>query len=161
MRLSRLVPLLCLLLVASARPAFADATLFLGTITAPSNHATKGFAIGAGFLIVGAEFEYASTKEDLANASPSLKTTTGNVYLQTPVAIAGTKFYVTTGIGGYRERLGTTHTETNVLFNTGGGVKVSLLGPLKARLDYRIIKLRGSPLFPTLHRLYAGINLGF
>jgi len=161
MRLSRLVPLLCLLLAASARPAFADATLFLGTITAPSNHATKGFAIGAGLLIVGAEFEYASTKEDPANASPSLKTTSGNVYLQTPVALAGMKFYVTTGVGGYRERLGTTHTETNVLFNTGGGVKVSLLGPLKARLDYRVIKLKGSPLFPTLHRLYAGINLGF
>ena len=161
MRLSRLVPLLCLLLAASVRPAFADATLFLGTITAPSNHATKGFAIGAGFLIVGAEFEYASTKEDPANASPSLKTTSGNAYLQTPVAIAGTKFYVTTGIGGYRERLGATHTETNVLFNTGGGVKVSLLGPLKMRFDYRLFKLKGSPLYPTYHRLYAGINLGF
>ena len=161
MRLSRLVPLLCLLLAASAQPAFADATLFLGTVTAPSNHAAKGFAIGAGFLIVGAEFEYASTKEDPANASPSLKTTSGNVYLQTPIAIAGTKFYVTAGLGGYRERLGTTHTETNALFNTGGGVKVSLFGPLKVRLDYRIFRLKGSPLFPTLHRLYAGVNLGF
>ena len=66
MRLSRLLPLLCLLLAAPVRPAFADATLFLGTITAPSTHATKGFAIGAGFVIVGAEFEYASTKEDPA-----------------------------------------------------------------------------------------------
>jgi len=37
MRLSRLVPLICLALAASARPAFADATLFLGTITTPSN----------------------------------------------------------------------------------------------------------------------------
>ena len=161
MRLSRLVPLLCLLLAVSVRPAFADATLFLGTITAPSNHVTKGFAIGAGLLIVGAEFEYASTKENPATASPSLKTGSGNAYLQTPIAIAGTKFYVTTGLGGYRERLGTTHEETNVLFNTGGGVKVSLLGPVKVRLDYRVFKLRGSPLFPTLHRLYAGVNIGF
>src|SRR5579872_5361595 len=87
MRLSRFVLLLCLLLAASARPAFADATLFLGTITAPSNHATKGFAIGAGLLIVGGEFEYASTKEDPASATPSLKTGSGNFYLQTPVAI--------------------------------------------------------------------------
>ena len=47
------------------------------------------------------------------------------------------------------------------MFNTGGGVKVSLTGPLKARFDYRVMKLRGSPLFPTLHRVYAGINLGF
>jgi hypothetical protein len=161
MRLSRLVPLLCLLIVASARPAFADATLFLGAVTAPSIHATKGFAIGAGFLIVGGEFEYASATEDAANASPSLKTGSGNIYLQTPVAIAGTKFYWTTGLGGYRERLGTTHQETNILFNTGGGVKVSLLGPLKMRFDYRVFKLKGSALFPTVHRLYAGINLGF
>jgi hypothetical protein len=36
-----------------------------------------------------------------------------------------------------------------------------LVGPLKARFDYRVLKLRGSPLFSTLHRLYAGVNLGF
>jgi len=161
MRLRRLLPLICLALAVSSRPAFADATLFLGTITTPANHATRGFAIGAGLLIVGFEFEYASTKEDPVNAAPSLRTGQGNVYLQTPIPVAGMKFYVTTGTGGYREKLGTSHQETNLAFNTGGGVKISLLGPLKARLDYRVLKLRGSPLFPTLHRLYAGINLGF
>jgi hypothetical protein len=29
------------------------------------------------------------------------------------------------------------------------------------RFDYRVFKLKGSALFPTVHRLYAGINLGF
>lgn len=161
MRLRRLLPLACLVLAVSSHPAFADATLFLGTITTPTNHATRGFAIGAGLLIVGVEFEYASVKEDPLTAAPSLRTGMGNFYLQTPIPVAGMKFYWTTGTGGYRERRGTSHVETNLVFNTGGGVKVSLVGPLKARLDYRVLKLRGSPLFPTLHRLYAGINLGF
>jgi hypothetical protein len=161
MRLRRLLPLVCLLLAAFSCPASADGTLFLGTITKPTNHATKGFAIGAGFVIVGFEFEYASTKEDPENAAPSLRTGMGNFYLQTPIPIAATKFYWTTGTGAYRERLGTTHQETNLVFNTGGGAKVSLFGPLKVRLDYRVLKLRGSPLFSTVHRLYAGLNLSF
>jgi hypothetical protein len=161
MRLRRLLLFVCLLLGAFSRSAFADGTLFLGTITKPTNHVTKGFAIGAGFLIVGVEFEYASTKEDPANAAPSLRTGMGNFYVQTPIPIAATQFYWITGTGAYRERLGTTHEETNLVFNTGGGGKISLLGPLKVRLDYRVLKLRGSPLFSTVHRLYAGLNLSF
>jgi opacity protein-like surface antigen len=153
--------LLFVLLAASSRPAFADATLFIGTTTTPSRHTTKGFAIGAGLLIVGVEFEYASTAEDPLKAAPSVRTGMGNVYVQTPIEIAGMKFYATTGAGGYREKLGTAHQETNIAFNTGGGVKVSLFGPLKARLDYRAFKLRGAPLYSTLHRFYAGVNLAF
>jgi opacity protein-like surface antigen len=127
MRLRRVLPLVCLLLAASSRSAFADGTLFLGTVTKPASHSTRGFAVGAGFLVVGVEFEFAST----------------------------------TGGGGYRERLGESHQETNVVFNTGGGAKVSVVGPLKVRFDYRVLKLQGSPLFSTLHRLYAGLNLSF
>ena len=161
MRLRRLLPLVCLLLATFSRPAFADGTLFLGTVTTPANHVTKGFAIGAGFLVVGVEFEYAATSEDTEHAAPSLKTGMGNFYLQTPIPLAGMQFYWTTGTGGYRERLGESHQETNLVFNTGGGAKVSIVGPLKVRLDYRVMKLRGSPLFSTLHRLYAGLNVGF
>jgi len=161
MRLRRLLPFVCLLVAAYSRPAFADGTLFLGTVTTPANHATKGFAIGAGFLVFGVEFEYAATNEDAEHAAPSLKTGMGDFYLQTPIPIAGMQFYWTTGVGGYRERLGESHQETNLVFNTGGGAKVSLVGPLKVRLDYRVLKLRGSPLFSTLHRIYAGINLAF
>ena len=149
------------LLTASSTPAFADATLFIGTTTTPSRHTTKGFAIGAGFLVVGVEFEYATTVEDPFKAAPSMRTGMGNVYAQTPIAVAGMQFYATTGAGGYREKLGTAHQETNIGLNTGGGVKVSLLGPLKARIDYRVFKLRGAPLYSTLHRIYAGVNLAF
>ena len=72
-------------------------------------------------------------------------------------------FYATTGVGGYREELDATgHEETNIAFNTGGGAKITLIGPLRVRVDYRVFKLRGEPLRPSaVHRLYAGVNLAF
>ena len=152
---------MCILLAVSSRPALADATLFIGTTTTPSRHTTKGFAIGVGLVVVGVEFEYASTVEDPLKGAPQMRTGMGNVYAQTPFPIAGMQFYATTGAGGYREKLGTVHQETNIAFNTGGGVKVSLFGPLKARLDYRVFKLRGAPLYSVVHRVYAGATLAF
>jgi hypothetical protein len=149
----------CLLLIVAA-PAFADATVFIGSTTTPANRAVKGVALGVSLLIVGFEFEYASTSEEEVEAAPGLRTGMGNVLLQTPFPVLGMQFYVTTGGGAYRERLGTRQ-ETQVGFNTGGGVKVSLLGPIRARLDYRVFKLRGDPLHDTAHRVYAGLNLAF
>jgi hypothetical protein len=146
------------LLVAASTPAFADVTLFVGSTTTPSNRAVKGAAVGVGLLIVAFEFEYANTSEDLDTAAPSLRTGMGNVLLQTPVAIAGLRPYFTTGAGGYRETLGTLQ-ETHMGVNTGGGLKISLLGPVRARVDYRIFKLRGEPLHSTVHRFYAGLSL--
>jgi hypothetical protein len=156
--------LLGLLLVLAATPAFADATVFIGSTTTPSNRAVKGAAIGISLLIIGFEFEYADTGEDAAEQAPSLRTGMGNVLLQTPIPIAGIQFYATMGAGGYREQLGEEPTrvqETHVGVNTGGGVKVSLFGPIRARLDYRLFKLRGEPLHSTVHRVYAGLNLAF
>lgn len=147
-------------LLATTTPAFADATLFLGSTTTPSNRPAKGFAFGVGLIIVGFEFEYSSTSEDLNDAAPSLRSGMGNVYVQTPFAIAGFRPYLTTGAGGYREKLGDQQ-ETNVGLNTGGGVKITLAGPLRARVDYRVFNLRGDPLHATVHRVYAGVNLAF
>jgi hypothetical protein len=109
MRLRRVLALVCLVVAICARPAFADATLFIGTssVSEAANAArqtAKGFALGAGVLIVGVEFEYASTAEDEERFGPSLRTGAGNVYVQTPVAIAGMQFYGTTGGGVYREK---------------------------------------------------------
>jgi len=156
---SRLVVLLSFCLIGlTPRAAKADVTVFLGTTTTPTNRAVKGFAGGIGLVIVGFEFEYASTSEDPDSLAPSLKTTSGNVYAQT----IGLPFqlYLTTGTGFYRERLGEAH-ETSFLFNNGGGVKIRLAGPLKARVDYRIFNLRGNPRHSTVQRLYAGFNLSF
>ena len=141
-------------------PAFADVTAFIGSTTTPANRAVKGLALGVGLLIVGFEFEFAETGEVLADAAPSLRTGMGNVLLQSPIPVAGIQFYLTTGTGMYRERLGTLQ-ETNFGFNSGGGAKIALLGPIRARLDYRVFKLRGEPLHAVVHRVYAGLNFAF
>ena len=174
MRLFRVLQLVALLVAVWAPHACADGKLFIGTVN-PSDAAnasrqtTKGFAVGAGVVVVGVEFEYASAGEDEEHFGPSLKTGVGNVYVQTPIAIAGLQFYATTGGGIYRERSTAGQpaevTKTGVTSNTGGGVKISLLGPLKARVDYRIFKLLGDKPLPTwrstVQRLYAGVSLGF
>jgi hypothetical protein len=146
--------------LACASQARADMTLFLGSASTPSARLSRGFAIGGGILALGFEFEYSDTREDPADAAPSLRTGMGNILLQTPGAIAGFQPYFTTGFGGYRETLADV-SETQIGANVGGGVKMRLVGPLRARFDYRVFRLRGEPLYPTVHRFYAGANLNF
>ena len=154
----RTVGLAVLLLAFTSVPARADLTAFIGANTTPANRQVRGAALGMGLLVVGFEFEYAYSPDDLTAAAPSLKTGMGNVILQTPVAIMGFQPYFTTGGGIYQEELGA-HSDTGVGFNTGGGVKVSLAGPLRLRVDYRIFKLGSGALNSPAHRFYAGLNL--
>src|SRR5512143_1376542 len=86
----------CLLLLPAT--AFADATIFLGANTTPSNRTVKGAAIGVTLIIVGFEFEYANTSEDLENGAPALNTFMGNGLVQT-IPISGLQFYATAGGG--------------------------------------------------------------
>ena len=146
--------------LAAPSTAFADITAFLGVNPQPTTRPVRGFAVGAGLMIVGFEFEYASTAEEPEDAAPGLRTGMGNVLLQTPFAVFGMQPYFTTGGGVYRETLGTI-SETQFGINSGGGGKVSLLGPVRARIDYRVFHLRGEPLHDTVHRVYAGLNLRF
>jgi hypothetical protein len=148
------------LLIGSCVPASADITAFLGATTTPTNRQARGLAAGAGLLIVAFEFEYSSTAEDAKSGAPSLKTVSGNGLLQTPLAIMGFQPYVTAGAGGFRERLGE-RTTTSVVTNVGGGVKVTLVGPLRLRVDYRAFRLGSSARFSPSHRIYAGLNLKF
>ena len=159
MRLTRLLVLTTALLSAGST-AWADATLFLGTASAPSNRASRGFALGAGLLVVGFEFEYGDTVADPLEGAPSLRTGMGNLLIQTPVPILGLQPYFTTGGGVYRESLGIL-SETNFGINNGGGVKISLIGPVRARVDYRVFTLRGSPTENVVQRLYVALNLKF
>jgi hypothetical protein len=156
----KIVALAALALLTAPRDAAADITGFLGVNTSPSNRTTKGFAIGAGLLIVGFEFEYADTSEDLNSAAPSLKTSLGSVLLQTPIALGGFQPYFETGGGYYHEQLGV-RTDQGFAVGTGGGVKISLAGPLRLRVDYRVLNLGSGALTSPAHRLYAGINLKF
>ena len=82
----------------------------------------------------------------------------GNVLLQTPVAIFGVQPYFTTGAGFFNESLGT-HSETSFGLNMGGGAKVTLIGPLRLRVDYRVFKLGSGALYSPAHRVYVGLNL--
>jgi opacity protein-like surface antigen len=142
-------------------PAFADLTAFLGVNPTPSSRTLTGISGGIGLLIVGFEFEYASTKEDLDELAPGLKTYMFNGLLQTPIPIAGMQFYATAGGGVFRESLDE-ETETNLGMNVGGGVKMNLAGPLRLRLDYRVFTLRGSDVRHSKpQRFYAGLNLKF
>ena len=139
--------------------ARADATVFIGRNAAGDDRAVvRGFAIGVSLLVVGFEFEYGSASEDKLNNAPSLKTSSGNFLLQTfglPVNL-----YFTTGAGVYRESLAVDQ-ETAFLINNGGGAKINLAGPFRARVDYRIFNLKGNPRHSTVQRLYAGLNLAF
>ena len=159
MRVAFTILLASLLFLSLPASAAADATAFIGSTTTPSSRLARGFAVGLSVLIVGFEFEYSHTSEDEDEAAPSLRTYMGNVLLQTP-SIAGMQFYFTTGGGAFRETLAARQ-ETHFGVNTGGGVKVALLGPLRARIDYRVFTLQGGPLYSPVHRVYAGANLAF
>jgi hypothetical protein len=140
--------------------ASADITAFLGANPTPTARTVKGLAAGMGLVIVGFEFEYAHTNEDLAQAAPGLRTFMFNGLVQTPFPIGGLQFYGTAGGGIFRETLNDV-SETNVGINVGGGIKMSLAGPLRLRFDYRVFTLRGTPLYSKPQRFYAGVNLKF
>jgi opacity protein-like surface antigen len=140
--------------------ASADLTAFLGVNGTPTNRTARGLAAGVGLLVVGFEFEYAHTGEDLDTLAPELRTYMFNGLVQTPFPIAGMQFYGTVGGGAYQESL-LGASDTNFGINYGGGVKLSLIGPLRLRLDYRVMSLQGSPLYDKPKRFYAGLNLKF
>ena len=147
-----------LLLLMAATPARADITGFIGANTTPANRQVRGAALGFGLLVIGVEIEYAFTTDEPLAGAPSLKTGMGNVILQTPASFFGIQPYFTTGGGIYREEIGL-HQDTGFGLNTGGGVKVSLAGPIRLRVDYRIFKLGNGALNSPAHRIYAGLNL--
>ena len=164
--------------------ARADFTAFIGTsfsgtpenAVGDNSHSSlaRGLSVGVGVLIVGFEFEWAkSGGDDLGDGScatanvralcaPAVTTIMGNVLLQTPRGLGPVQLYGTAGAGGYRERFDPIDDSTTGFgTNVGGGVKVSLLGPLRVRVDYRVFKLSGDAVYTTPQRLYVGANLAF
>ena len=161
MRIRFALPLALVTALLFPATASADITAFLGVNPTPSNRTLTGISGGIGLLIVGFEFEYAHTREDLDELAPELRTYMFNGLLQTPVPIGGMQFYGTAGAGVYREVLANV-SETHVGVNVGGGVKMNLAGPLRLRLDYRVFTLRGDDVRHSKpQRFYAGLNLKF
>ena len=157
--------IVCSVLVASAllatpTTASADFTAFIGSTTTPDNRFARGLSVGMGLMIVGFEFEYANTNEEEIDLAPGLRTFMFNGLVQTPFPIAGMQFYGTAGGGVYRETL-LDESETHMGINVGGGVKVSLIGPVRLRIDYRVFTLSGEPRHSKPQRFYAGVNVKF
>lgn len=158
MRRFVLVTILSALTIAvTATPARADFTAFTGFSPTPATRSARGFAVGISLVVIGFEFEYAATSEHPVDGAPSLRTGMMNGLIQTPTR---TQLYLTAGGGFFRERLGI-GSETSFGTNVGGGIKFSLAGPLRVRVDYRVFNLRGTPLYPTPQRVYVGLNLAF
>src|SRR5262245_62211789 len=115
MRLQRLLVFSTLALLATAHPARADLTAFIGTQSNPSTRTTTGISAGMGVLIVGFEGEYAqahgddiclaATASSLGECAPSLRTVMGNLLIQTPRGILPRlQLYGPVGGGYFRER---------------------------------------------------------
>ena len=139
------------------RPAAADVTFFLGTNPTPEYRMTRGLAIGVNMLVVGFEFDYGYTNGHEDAGIPKLQTGMLNVLVMTPTK---TQVYFTAGAGGFREELGSL-SETNWGTNIGGGLKLSVLGPLQLRVDYRVFALRGEAKYRNPQRFYAGVTVPF
>ena len=73
------------------------------------------------------------------------------------------QFYGTFGVGLYVQLRDRGSSEANDARNIGGGVKITLAGPLKFRVDYRafILARVNGEYHSNEHRLYAGIVAGF
>ena len=160
MRIVLLTLSVAAMILCAAAPADADLTAFVGTNATPSNRPVRGFAAGFSLLIIGFEFEFSDTAADETADAPRVRTGMFNLLIQTPFGISGLQFYGTIGGGVYQEAGGGLEA-TNVGTNAGVGVKISVVGPIRMRLDYRVFSLRGSPQHDTHQRFYAGLNLGF
>src|SRR4030095_8966550 len=134
--------LACAFLAATAAPAHADITAFLGVSPTPDNHSVKGFGVGVGLLIVGFEFEYSNLSEDTFAQLPGLKNSSGNGLVQTPTP--SVQLYGTVGAQGYQESFGNSE-ETHFGTNIGGGAKITLIGTFRVRVDYRVFRLQRAP----------------
>ncbi len=156
----------------TAAPSLADATVFIGGNVTPSTRVAEGAALGVSFAVLGLEVEYSDTSDDAASHAPALKTGMVNALVQTPFPLLGLQPYATAGGGVYRETLGAhqdtsfretlgAHQDTSFAWNIGGGVKLTLLGPLRLRADYRLFRLGSGALNSPAHRVYVGLNLGF
>ena len=156
----RFTALAIVIILGLPRPARADLTAFLGLSPTPDNRGARGFSAGVTMVVIGFEGEYSQILEDEIESLPSLRTWSGNVFVQTPVEISKVTPYATIGGGAYRERLGEEQ-DTHLAANVGGGVTIRLAGPFRVRFDYRVFTLRGSPLNSTYQRFYVGANLAF
>ena len=155
----RLSIALLLLLLPGAGAASADLTLFAGH--AASKYTTLGAALGISLQPVGLEFEYARMPAAGSDTNRTRRTAVFNLIVGTGFGrIRRLQLYGAVGGGLYNDRM-ETHAETNLAASAGGGANISLGGPLRVRIDYRLLVLRGATLLRRPRRVYAGLNVMF
>ena len=144
-----------------AAPASADITGFLGANTTPDNRPVKGVPSAPAFW----------SSASSSNMPPPIRMTPNGERRRSRPAwatcccrrrspIFGLQPYFTTGGGVYRERLASTR-HTGFGLNTGGGVKISLAGPMRLRSTTGCSNWEAARCYSPAHRFYAGINLKF
>ena len=107
--------------------------------TTPTNRTTKGFAVGAGLLIVGFEFEYSSTGEDVEHRRAVAEDRHGQrAAADARLPSSASSRTSQRAPASTAKRSGRARTRVRV--GTGGGVKISLAGPLRLRVDYRVLQ---------------------
>jgi len=160
--------LLGIVLAATAPTARADTTSFVAVGTDTASQREVGVAFGLCPGIFGWEVEYAGTLGRGGESDPSVGTISGNFLLQTTVPIRRTQFYGIAGFGVYGKQSGKQGSGEINIRDIGAGAKITLAGPLKLRLDYRLFLLGESPdatpgmrLDRHPQRFSAGLSLAF
>lgn len=139
-------------------PASADGTFFYGYAPKPAGRPARGFALGATMAIVGFEFEYSNIDQVESRSAAGLKTYMFNGLIVSPTSAV--QVYLTAGGGIYNQALGEV-SNTGFGTNFGGGIKFTLAGPLRIRLDYRVFAQSGDAIDKTTQRFYGGANVSF
>ena len=151
--------------VAQTRESPVNVAAFAGVAMAPGPHAAIGVAVGVRPRPgpVSLEFEYSRSRSDPPAGVPAIVTFSGNLLVQLPIRPSRFQFYGTFGVGFYVLLLDHHSSEPNDARNFGGGVKITLAGPLKLRMDYREFRLAriGGEYHSNEHRFYVGIVTGF
>jgi outer membrane protein with beta-barrel domain len=164
-----LAPLMMLGFSASAAVAqipvpSVNATAFASAAMAPDARTAVGIGVGALPRPgpVSFEFEYCRRRGDPTAGEPDIVTFAGNVLIQVPVR-PRLQVYGTLGVGFYYLQSDLDTSEANDGRNFGGGLKLTLAGPLKMRIDYRTFLL--APIEgqyrSNVHRLSFGLVAGF
>jgi len=151
--------------VAQTQESPASITAFAGVAMASGPHPATGVAVGLKLLPgpVSLEFEHSRGRRDPTAGVPAMETFAINILTQPSRQRSRFQFYGTFGVGLYAVLRDNHVSDVTEARNIGGGVKVTLAGPLKFRMDYRAFflgKMDGED-YPNAHRFFVGIVAGF
>jgi opacity protein-like surface antigen len=147
------------LLVTAPTAAYADITAFLGAYLTPARQPVQGVSVGFKILVAGVEVEFVRATEDLEAHRPEIQEGSASALVETPTGRI--RLYGLLGGGLYRERVAGVSGDTSTSLHAGGGVKITLAGPIGIRVDYRLVNLNGRAENKRQQRVYAGLRVDF